>query len=174
MKSTTWKSAANQMVKTIMMYDGYSKIEPNTPRISQQTQDAFLNTPRHEFVPTHLQNEAYEDTPLPIGSSQTISQPYIVALMTELLSVKPGQKVLEIGAGSGYQAAILATLGVDVYTIEIQSALYNDLQPKLAAWENIHLKRGDGFHGWPEAAPFDGVIITCAAKKEVPKPLLDQ
>ena len=136
---------------------------------------AMLKVERHLFVPKELQNSAYSDQPLPIGEGQTISQPYIVALMTELLELKGGERVLEVGTGSGYQAAILAELAAEVYTIEIVEKLASSAQKVLLelGYQNIKVKAGDGYLGWPEAAPFDAIIITCAPD-HVPKPLLDQ
>jgi protein-L-isoaspartate(D-aspartate) O-methyltransferase len=136
---------------------------------------AMATVPRHLFVPADLQSLAYQDTPLPIGHQQTISQPYIVALMSQLLSVKSGDRVLEIGTGSGYQAAVLAEMGVRVFSIEIipelgQQAMQT-LQP--LGYENIRLKIGDGYQGWPEHAPFDAIIVTCAPT-QVPQPLQNQ
>src|SRR5213080_3444903 len=131
--------------------------------------------PRHEFVPERYRSQAYEDGPLPIGYSQTISQPYIVAFMTEQLRPKPSDRVLEIGTGSGYQAAILAELVADVYTIEIVEPLAKNAEATLQRlnYKNVHVKAGDGYKGWPEAGPFDAVIVTCAPDK-VPQPLVDQ
>ena len=136
---------------------------------------AMLRVERHLFVPKEYQNSAYADQPLPIGAGQTISQPYIVALMTELLELKGGERVLEIGTGSGYQAAILAELAKEVYTIEIVETLSSSAKRVLSelAYQNITVKVGDGYLGWPGAAPFDAIIITCAPD-HIPKPLLDQ
>lgn len=136
---------------------------------------ALLKVERHQFVPKKLQSRAYEDYPLPIGEGQTISQPYIVALMTELLDLKGEEKVLEIGTGSGYQAAILAELVKEVYTIEIIESLASSAQKLLKelGYRNIKVRTGDGYLGWPEAAPFDAVIVT-AAPGHIPKPLVDQ
>ena len=119
--------------------------------------------------------DAYQDGPLPIGYDQTISQPYIVAFMTEQLRLRPGDRVLEIGSGSGYQAAILAELVADVYTIEIVEPLAKTAEATLQrlGYKNVHLKVGDGYKGWPEEAPFDAIIVTCAPDK-VPQPLVDQ
>ncbi len=130
---------------------------------------------RHKFVPPPLEEYAYEDRPLPIGYGQTISQPYIVALMTQLLSPKPKDKVLEIGTGSGYQAAILAELVEKVYTIEIIPELAEVAKEKLKilGYENIFVKCGNGYLGWPEMAPFDGIIVTCSPK-DVPQSLIEQ
>ena len=137
--------------------------------------DAMLKVKRHRFVPSHIRHLAYEDYPLSIGEGQTISQPYIVALMTELLSLKGTEKVLEIGTGSGYQAAILAELAGEVYTIEIFESLARQSEGLLKElhYKNIRVKFGDGFLGWPERSPFDGIIVTCAPEK-IPPPLLEQ
>ncbi|MBX6314596.1 MAG: protein-L-isoaspartate(D-aspartate) O-methyltransferase [Isosphaeraceae bacterium] len=131
--------------------------------------------PRHRFVPPDWQAWAYEDHPLPIGQGQTISQPYIVALMTQLAAPKPGAKALEIGTGSGYQAAVLAGLVRQVYSIEIHCDLAAEARRRLAAlgYRNVEIRCGDGFRGWPEQAPFDIILVT-AAPPEVPPPLLEQ
>jgi protein-L-isoaspartate(D-aspartate) O-methyltransferase len=137
---------------------------------------ALRRVPRHEFVPEPLRALAYADHPLPIGDDQTISQPFIVAVMTEQLQLKPGQRVLEIGTGSGYQAAVLAELGAEVYTIEIIEWLADRARAtlvRLGYGQKITVRAGDGYAGWPEAAPFDGIIVT-AAPPRVPQPLLDQ
>ena len=136
---------------------------------------AMLKVERHRFVPRDLQTSAYSDQPLPIGEGQTISQPYIVALMTELLELKGGEKVLEIGTGSGYQAAILAELSKEVYTIEIVESLATSGRKTLLelGFKNVTVKAGDGYLGWPEVAPFDAIIVT-AAPDHVPQPLIDQ
>lgn len=137
--------------------------------------DAMLKVPRHKFVPVHLRVSAYVDSPLPIGEGQTISQPYIVALMTELLELDKDEKVLEIGTGSGYQAAVLAELAKEVYTIEILEPLAERSEKRLKdlGYDNIKVKCGDGFFGWEEYAPFDAIIVTCAPGK-VPQPLIEQ
>ncbi|RMG27396.1 MAG: protein-L-isoaspartate(D-aspartate) O-methyltransferase [Gammaproteobacteria bacterium] len=141
------------------------------PRVLQ----ALLDVPRHLFVPDALQDSAYLNIPLPVGHGATISQPYIVALMTDLLEVDENDRVLEIGTGSGYQSAILAQLVKEVYTIEIVPELYDHarrLFHKLG-YANIHPSLGDGYRGWPEQAPFDGIIVTAAAP-EIPPPLVEQ
>jgi protein-L-isoaspartate(D-aspartate) O-methyltransferase len=136
---------------------------------------ALLKVERHRFVPEKYLDSAYSDQPLPIGEGQTISQPYIVGLMTELLELKGDEKVLEIGTGSGYQAAILAELAKEVYTIEIIESLASTAQKRLSelGYQNIKVKAGDGYLGWPEAAPFDAIIVT-AAPDHIPKPLVEQ
>jgi protein-L-isoaspartate(D-aspartate) O-methyltransferase len=137
--------------------------------------EAMQRVPRERFVPEALAHRAYEDNPLPIGAGQTISQPYIVAYMTELLDVAPEHRVLEIGTGSGYQAAILGELAREVYTIEIVPALAQQSAAVLEAlgYAHVHVRDGDGYLGWPEAAPFDRIMIT-AAPPEVPQPLIEQ
>ncbi len=136
---------------------------------------AMEKVPRAEFIPPDQRRYAYDDRPVPIGEGQTISQPYIVALMTELLEVGKGDKVLEIGTGSGYQAAILAELTPHVYTIEIIPSLAERAEQTLRrlGYEAVQVKTGDGYLGWPEHAPFDGIIVTCAPE-EVPQPLRHQ
>lgn len=137
--------------------------------------EAMETVPRHLFVPDDYLDEAYHNHPLPIGYGQTISQPYIVALMTENLGVGPGDRVLEIGTGSGYQAAVLAQLGVEVYTIEIIEPLAEAAESRLESlgYTSVHVRHADGYNGWPEAAPFDAVIVT-AAPDHVTPPLLAQ
>jgi protein-L-isoaspartate(D-aspartate) O-methyltransferase len=136
---------------------------------------AMIKIPRHKFVPTNLRDIAYGDNPLPIGMEQTISQPYIVALMTELLGLNCGEKLLEVGTGSGYQTAILAEIGCEVYTIEILEPLSKKAQQVLESlgYENIHYKIDDGYRGWPQFAPFDAIIVT-AAPDHMPQPLIEQ
>ena len=136
---------------------------------------AMRTVPRHEFVPGSLSLVAYTDSPLPIGHGQTISQPYIVALMTELLRLKTGDKVLEVGTGSGYQAAVLAEIGAEVYTIEIIEPLAKSAADRLKrlGYGKVQVKFGDGFLGWPEHAPFDAILVACAADP-IPEPLIKQ
>ncbi len=136
---------------------------------------ALLRVERHRFVPGKYWDSAYSDQPLPIGEGQTISQPYIVALMTELLELRGDEKVLEIGTGSGYQAAILAELVNEVYTIDIIESLASTARERLLelGYQNVKVKAGDGYRGWPEAAPFDAIIVT-AAPDHIPKPLIEQ
>lgn len=137
--------------------------------------DAMLKVPRHLFVDGHLRDRAYADHPLPIGEGQTISQPYVVALMTEKLGLKPGDRVLEIGTGSGYQAAVLSQIVKEVYTIEIRKGLADAASARLESlgYRNVHVKHGDGYFGWPEKAPFDAIMITAAAN-HIPPPLIKQ
>src|ERR1017187_561394 len=157
-------------------YDSMVREQIESRGITNARVLAALNkVPRHEFVPEHLADAAYEDHPLPIGYSQTISQPYIVALMTELLQLQPGAKVLEVGTGSGYQAAILAEVGAQVYSIEILEPLAKTSAKLLQrlGYANIHVKRGDGYVGWPQHGPYDAIVVTAAAD-HVPPPLVEQ
>ncbi|MCL2026178.1 MAG: protein-L-isoaspartate(D-aspartate) O-methyltransferase [Leptospirales bacterium] len=142
---------------------------------SKTVLDAMRFVPRHLFVPKNLQNDAYNDSPLSIGLAQTISQPYIVAFMTEQLEVVPGMKILEIGTGSGYQTAILAYLGCEVYTIELLEELAVRAEKILAElnFNNVKIKNENGYLGWPEEAPFDAVIVTAAPVK-IPEKLIEQ
>lgn len=137
--------------------------------------EVMQRVPRHEFVPETYLAQAYANHPLPIGFGQTISQPFIVALMTQELKLEPGQKVLEIGTGSGYQAAILVELGVEVYSIEIIEALAREAQERLdrLGYSAVHLRNADGYYGWLDHAPFDAIMVT-AAPDHVPQPLLEQ
>ena len=136
---------------------------------------AMRTVPRHRFVPEALHPEAYDDHPLPIGEGQTISQPYIVAIMSELLRLEGGERVLEVGTGSGYQAAVLAGLAAEVYSIEIVEPLARQAAATLRelGYTGVAVRAGDGYLGWPEAAPFDAIIVT-AAPDHVPQPLVDQ
>lgn len=137
---------------------------------------ALATVPRHLFVPLAMAPYAYENRPLPIGHGQTISQPYIVALMTELARVRPGDTVLEVGTGSGYQAAVLAEVGATVHTIEIVEPLAAEAERRLARLgygDSVFVRAGDGYRGWPEAAPFAAILVT-AAPEEIPEPLLEQ
>lgn len=164
--SKLWSDKANDMVKYQIEKRGITN--KNILRVMR-------NTPRHLFVPPALSKMAYDDYPIPIGEEQTISQPYIVALMTDLLSLKGNEKILEIGTGSGYQAAILSQLVDTVYTIEIVESLANNAKKRLdnLNYKNVIVKYGDGYKGWPSVAPFDAIIVT-AAPEEVPQILIDQ
>jgi protein-L-isoaspartate(D-aspartate) O-methyltransferase len=139
------------------------------------TLGALRAVPRHEFVPAESRRDAYGDFPLPIGFGQTISQPYIVGYMTAVLRPRPGMRVLEVGTGSGYQAAVLAAIGCEVFTIEIFEALAGSARERLArlGYDRVSVRHGDGFDGWSDAAPFDAVIVTAAAGF-IPPPLVDQ
>ena len=149
--------------------------ETGHPVFSKAVMGAMGKVERHRFVPPEEERYAYDNRPLPIGHGQTISQPYIVALMTELIAPDPGDVVLEVGTGSGYQAAVLAELVAKVYTIEIVEPVAKQGAANLAAagYQNVHTRIGDGYHGWPEAAPFDGILVTAAAP-EVPPDLVQQ
>ena len=165
--SDPYRFAREEMVATL---------ESSLYRISdKRVLRAMRETPRQEFVPAAQRSNAYEDRPLPIGWEQTISQPYIVAFMTEQLHPEPHERVLEIGTGSGYQAAILAPLVKEVYTIEIVEGLAERAKETLdrLGYGNVHVRHGDGYLGWPEQAPFDAIIVTCAPEK-VPRPLVEQ
>lgn len=142
---------------------------------SRSVLDAMLKVPRHRFVPPAYQNLAYQDRPLPIGHEQTISQPFIVAYMTEAADIKPGEKVLEIGTGSGYQAAVLSQLAGEVYSVEIIPALAESARAILSelGYRNVHVRAGNGYEGWAEHAPFDAIVVT-AAPDHVPQALVDQ
>jgi protein-L-isoaspartate(D-aspartate) O-methyltransferase len=144
-------------------------------RFSTRVTGAMEKVPRHRFVPPGQADSAYANRPLPIGHGQTISQPYIVALMTELLETKPEDAVLEVGTGSGYQAAVLAELVARVHTIEIVQPLYEAARSRLdrLGYRNVEVKLGDGYYGWPEHAPYDGIIVTAAANS-IPPPLIEQ
>jgi protein-L-isoaspartate(D-aspartate) O-methyltransferase len=163
-----WAAARKRMVQQQLA-------APDRDITNRAVLDVMGRIPRHEFVPENLRGEAYADHPLPIGHGQTISQPYIVAFMTEQLDPKPGDRVLEIGTGSGYQAAVLAALAKEVYTIEIVEPLAQRARTDLGRLgiTNVHVRAGDGYQGWPEAAPFDSIIVTCAPEA-VPKSLVDQ
>jgi len=154
-----------EMVVSTIMLRGVS---------DQSVLDAMETVPRHLFVPSEYLDQAYDDHPLPIGYGQTISQPYIVALMTEKLKIKRGDKVLEIGTGSGYQAAVLAQLGVEVYSVEIVPQLARAAQERLKQLGYaVTVKQGDGYYGWEEHAPYDAIVVT-AAPDHVPQPLVKQ
>ncbi len=155
-----------RMVKTQLKKRGIS---------NSRVLEAFKKVPRHHFVPKDLADQAYADGPLPIGKSQTISQPYMVAIMTQSAEIVPGNRVLEIGSGSGYQCAILAELGAEVYTIERVPALGKQARETLRRlnYQDIHTRAGNGTLGWEEEAPFDAILITAGAP-EIPQPLLDQ
>jgi protein-L-isoaspartate(D-aspartate) O-methyltransferase len=161
-----WRKLASQMVDDEIVAAGVT---------NERVINAMRNTPRHEFVPANQRQHAYLDMALPIGNSQTISPPFIVASMTEAIDPKPGDRVLEIGTGSGYQAAVLSPLVRDVYTIEIVEPLARRATQTLKRlrYDNVHARAGDGYKGWPEAAPFDKIIVTCSPEK-VPQPLVEQ
>lgn len=144
-------------------------------RFAPPVKEAMARVPRHLFVPDGMQRHAYENVPLPIGHEQTISQPYIVALMTDLLALRKGDRVLEIGTGSGYQAAVLSQIVDRVYTIEIVPPLATQARERLArlGYRNVEVRTGDGYKGWPEQAPFDAIMVTAGADSP-PAPLVEQ
>jgi protein-L-isoaspartate(D-aspartate) O-methyltransferase len=152
-----------------------TRLETGRPALGEAVMAAMAKVPRHEFVPPAERRNAYANRPLPIGMGQTISQPFIVALMTELMEVKKGDRVLEIGTGSGYQAAVLAELAGTVYTVEIVEPLAREAEQNLKrlGYRNVVTRIGDGYLGWPEQAQFDAIMVT-AAPREVPQALIDQ
>src|SRR6266850_2010304 len=164
-----------RMVAEIAAMAQETGTETGRPRFSDAVMAAMGKVPRHRFVPFLQDLFAYENRPLPIGEGQTISQPYIVALMTDLIDAKPSDTVLEVGTGSGYQAAVLAEIVAKVYTIEIVEALGKRARQVLGklGYRNVEVRVGDGYGGWPAAAPFDAIIVT-AAPAAVPQPLIDQ
>ena len=163
------------------MLDDIARLMRETQRetgrsaLSERVSAAIAKVPRHRFVSPEQEPRAYLNQPLPIGSGQTISQPFIVALMTEFMDIKPTDQVLEIGTGSGYQAAVLAELAEKVYTIEIIESLGKAALARFQAlgYRKIETRIGDGYNGWPEAAPFDSIMVT-AAGPDIPQPLVDQ
>jgi len=168
-------AARARMVAEIAAMARETGAETGRPRFSEQVMAAMGKVPRHRFVPALQDIFAYDNRPLPIGEGQTISQPYIVALMTDLLDPKSADTVLEVGTGSGYQAAVLAELVAKVYTIEIVEPLARRARQVLGelGYRNVEVRVGDGYGGWPAAAPFDAIIVT-AAPAAVPQPLIDQ
>jgi protein-L-isoaspartate(D-aspartate) O-methyltransferase len=168
-----YEAQRKRMVEEIAAMARDTRFETGRSTLSERVMAAMARVPRHEFVPESERRSAYANRPLPIGHGQTISQPYIVALMTDLMEVKPGDRVLEIGTGSGYQAAVLAELAGTVYTVEIVEPLARTAIERLKGYRNVVVKIGDGYQGWPEHAPFDSIMVT-AAPREVPQPLIDQ
>ena len=163
------------MIEDIEAHARYAPGAIEDGKLDPAVLHTMRTVPRHEFVPEEVRRHAYEDRPLPIGYGQTISQPFIVALMTDLLDLKAGAKVLEIGTGSGYQAAILSPLAEQVYSIEIVPELGARAAEALQrlGFGNVETKVADGYYGWPEAAPFDGIVVTAAAS-HIPPPLIEQ
>ena len=163
------------MVELIEIYVHLSKDRIDRDRLDDRVMAAMVQVPRHEFVPVELQHVAYANSPLPIGCGKTISQPFMVALMADLLEFEDDDTVLEVGTGLGYQAAVVAELASQVYTVEIIEKLAREGQKRLqaAGYENIHFRIGDGAQGWPDHAPYDKVIVT-AAPELIPPALLQQ
>ena len=170
-----WEPQRRRMVEEIVALAREARAATGRATLSERVLAAMAKVPRHELVPADQKAIAYANRPLPIGLGQTISQPFIVALMTDLMEVKPGDRVLEIGTGSGYQAAVLAELAATVYTIEIVEPLAREAAGRLnqLGYRNVVAKVGDGYQGWPEHAPFDAIMVT-AAPREVPQPLIEQ
>jgi protein-L-isoaspartate(D-aspartate) O-methyltransferase len=170
-----WRQMRERMIEEIKQDMYQARHYVGREQFSQRVLSAIGKVARHEFVPESLRGRSYGNYPLPIGDGQTISQPFIVALMTEMLDVDSEAKVLEIGTGSGYQAAVLAEMVRDVYTIEIVASLAQQARTRLTVlgYANVHVRYGDGMLGWPEQAPFDGIIVT-AAGLSIPDALLDQ
>jgi len=165
----------NQMIRLIEQDVLDTSAYLKRSSLDRRVLEAMARVPRHEFVPTDLVDRAYLNRPLPIGHGQTISQPYIVAIMTDLLDLKPQHKVLEIGTGSGYQAAVLAALETRVWSIEIIEPLGQQAKTRLQrlGFGSVEVRIGDGYYGWPEHAPFDAIIVTAAAN-HIPPPLVKQ
>lgn len=168
-KTVDFTAARGAMVDLVASYDPEHRVSDG------RVLAAMRKVPRHLFVPESLRARAYSDSPLPIGEGQTISQPFIVGFMTQVLELKAGDKVLEVGTGSGYQAAILAELARSVYSIEIVPVLARRAERTLQdlGYKNAAVKAGDGYQGWPEHAPFDAIIVTCAPD-HIPEPLVRQ
>lgn len=173
--SDSYTKARQRLVNTIMADVRETSLYLDKEVLDPRVMDAMATVPRHEFVPTSQKVYAYQNRPLPIGHGQTISQPYIVAVMTDMLKPRPDHRVLEIGTGSGYQAAILAQLVKDVYSIEIVAPLGDQARQRFSRlnYTNIHSRIGDGYYGWQEVAPFDGIVVTAAAS-HIPPPLVKQ
>jgi len=169
------ESQRAQMVRAVERMAAQAGAETGRPVLERRVLAALGRVPRHEFVPRAVRHLAYRNRALPIGAGQTISQPYIVALMSDLLQVAPGARVLEVGTGSGYQAAVLAEMRVRVFSIEIVESLARDAAARLArlGYDQVTVRAGDGYHGWAEHAPFDGIVVTAAAP-HLPQPLIDQ
>lgn len=175
MAAGDYEMQRHRMIEDINDTVSYTSNYIGKNRLDESVMQAMERVPRHLFVPEEIRGHAYVNTALPIGNDQTISQPYIVALMTDMAGVDRDSIVLEVGTGSGYQAAVLAEIAKEVYTIEIIRALGEQAAELLGqlGYRNIHFRIGDGYHGWPEAAPFDAILVTAAAT-ETPEALLEQ
>jgi len=173
--SDHFRDSREQMIRLIEADVRYTSHYLKQSSLDTRVLDAMAQVPRHEFVPSSMVDKAYQNRPLPIGHGQTISQPYIVAIMTDLLDIEPGQRILEIGTGSGYQAAVLAQIGTRVWSVEIIPPLGQQAKTRLQrlGYDRVELRIGDGYYGWPEQAPFDAIIVTAAAN-HIPPPLLKQ
>jgi protein-L-isoaspartate(D-aspartate) O-methyltransferase len=170
-----WNTSAEDMLETIRSEAKYTASYTGREKFNERVMHAMHDVDRKAFVPAHYQHQAYDNGPLPIGHGQTISQPYIVALMTDLLDLTPQSKVLEIGTGSGYQAAILSRVAKQVYTIERVAELAQAARKRLAdlGYHNVEVRCDDGYYGWQDQAPFDAIMVTAAAT-HVPQSLIDQ
>ena len=170
-----WAGSRAGMIREIQATVDYTREETGVVEIDQEVMDALSRVPRHEFVPEEIRELAYENRPLPVGHGQTISQPYIVALMTHLLALDETSVVLEVGTGSAYQAAVLAEMADRVFSIEIVTPLADSARERLQelGYDNVSVSNGDGYYGWEEHAPFDAIIVT-AAGNHVPPPLVGQ
>jgi len=173
--SDHFRDSREQMIRLIEAEVRYTSGYLKQSSLDTRVLDAMAQVPRHEFVPPQIVDKAYQNRPLPIGHGQTISQPYIVAIMTDLLDIEPDQRILEIGTGSGYQAAVLAQIGARVWSIEIIPALGQQAKTRLQrlGYNRVEVRIGDGYYGWPEQATFDAIIVTAAAS-HIPPPLLKQ
>ncbi|MCC7461631.1 MAG: protein-L-isoaspartate(D-aspartate) O-methyltransferase [Gammaproteobacteria bacterium] len=171
----SYEAQRTALVHTIDAQVRATRSHTGRARLDARVRTAIGRVPRHEFVPESLRAYAYDNRPLPIGAGQTVSQPYIVALMTELADLRPDARVLEIGTGSGYQAAVLAEIAAHVHTIEIIEMLGQRARHTLErlGYRNVTVRIGDGYRGWPDAAPFDAILVT-AAPETVPQPLIEQ
>jgi protein-L-isoaspartate(D-aspartate) O-methyltransferase len=171
----TYRYAREQLVREIEMDVKKTSLHLKKSKLDSRVLDAMRSVPRHKFVPRRIRDRSYDNRPLPIGHGQTISQPYIVAIMTDLLSVDKESKVLEVGTGSGYQAAILAEIVKEVYTIEIIEPLGKSAKKRLSelGYANIHVRLADGYYGWQDKGPFDAIVVTAAAS-HIPPPLIRQ
>lgn len=169
------RSDVQEMLRTIEMETRMTQGFTGVAALRPEVMEAMASVPRHEFVPEHLRHQAYANSPLPIGNGQTISQPFIVALMTDLLCPEPDDVVLEVGGGCGYQAAVLSRLVSKIYSVEIIPSLARATAHRLQklGYHNVEVRQGDGYDGCPEHAPFDGIIVT-AAVSSVPRPLQEQ
>ena len=174
-ETDVWAERRVGVLQAIQSTVDYAQEETGVIAIDKSVMDALLRVPRHEFVPAEIRELAYENRPLPVGHGQTISQPYIVALMTHLLALDESSVVLEVGTGSAYQAAVLAEIAGQVFTIEIVTPLAQTARERLRdlGYDNVTVANGDGYYGWEEHAPFDAIIVT-AAGHHVPPPLVDQ
>jgi protein-L-isoaspartate(D-aspartate) O-methyltransferase len=174
-QASRYDAARAQLVDAVEQAVAHTADALGFDRLEPAVAQALRQVPREQFVPQQLRDRAYVDSPLPIGGGQTISQPYIVAVMSQLAAVERGDRVFELGTGSGYQAAVLGAMGVEVYSVEIVPALAQRAAETLArlGYSRVQVRAGDGYLGWPEAAPFAAVVVT-AAHPKIPQPLIDQ